>query len=268
VLEVRKVRFLHFGAQCPWHAWMKEQAREAAGLLGASFEVVDVGAHPEVASRHKMFFPFLTVVNGLFRLAAPVSARRLVELAQEGVSDVVGLPERMSRSVQGDRVQRLSPRLVPLACQLCTPEGFPGAGRDLKQAWAERMAEKVKGGELGLLLMDGGRPVAAIEHLPSPLVPYPLPRKDPAVGFITCLYSRGNGLDYRPQVLEAFLAKAHRLGYREVQVVAGRGRPHPNGPASFFVRRGFAELAPLGEVMLEDGHDRLVLLGRPVPGRR
>lgn len=261
MLEVKKVQFLHFGAQCPWQAWMKEQAREAAGMLGAEFGAADVTGRPELAGRHGMFFPFLTVVNGLLRFPAPAPARRLVELAREGISHCIQLPERMSRAVQGDRLRRLTPRSVAHACQLCLPPDFPVAGQEEKQAWAEAMAQRVKHRDLGLLLFDGGRPVAALEHLPSPLVPYPLPRKEPALGFITCLYSRGNGLDYRPQVLESFLKQAHRYGYAEVQVVAGRAGPHPNGPAALFLRHGFHELARLGRITLEDGCDQMVLLG-------
>ncbi|MDQ7794442.1 MAG: hypothetical protein RDU89_08540 [bacterium] len=268
MLEVKRVQFLHFGAQCPWQAWMKEQAREAAGLLGADFETVDVTGRPELAARHNMFFPFLTVINGLLRFPAPATARRLVELARDGVSHCVQLPERMSRAVQGDRLRRLTPRAVAQACSVCVPAGFPPDGQRLKQAWAEAMALRVKGGDLGLLLFDGGRPVAALEHLPSGLVPYPLPRKEPSLGFITCVYSRGNGLDYRPQVMETFLRQAHRHGYGEVQVVAGRTAPHPNGPAAFFIRHGFRELASLGPIVLEDGYDQMVLLGRETGRRR
>lgn len=264
MLEVKKVHFLHFGAQCPWKAWMKEQAREAAGLLGAEFDATDVTGRPELAERHGMFFPFLTVINGLLRFPAPAPARRLVELAREGISHCIQLPERMSRSVQGDRLRRLTPRAVVQACRLCLPQDFPAAGRNEKQAWAEGIVQQVKSRDLGLLLFDGGKPVAAVEHLPSVLVPYPLPRKERTLGFITCLYSHGNGLDYRPQVLESFLKLAHRHGYTEVQVVAGRAGPYPNGPAAFFLRHGFRELARLGSVTLEDGYDQMVLLGRPV----
>jgi hypothetical protein len=67
---------LHFGAQCPWQPWAVEQARRAAEHLGGTVHVADVARQPELAARFRLFFPFMTVVDGSIRLPSPAPAGR------------------------------------------------------------------------------------------------------------------------------------------------------------------------------------------------
>ncbi len=108
--------------------------------------------------------------------------------------------------------------------------------------------------------------MGVVEFLPATVIPYPLPKKEPAIAFITCIYSlsdgfdQGEGPDYRGQVLDHLLGYLSKQAYRKVQVIAGRRTPYPNGPVPFFLSHGFKELTELDRVVLTVGREELVLM--------
>jgi hypothetical protein len=124
------------------------------------------------------------------------------------------------------------------------------------------MGRRVPGGLLGFVAYQGGRAVGVVEFLPAPLVPYPLPEKDPRVAWITCLYGREDGPDFRGHLLEHLLRYLQGSDFRTLQVVAGRCLPYPNGPEPVFRQHGFETAGELDRVVLREGEDTLVLLRR------
>ena len=70
------ILYLHCSSQCPWHHWTREQAEKAAGELNYTFEVVDVSESPEQARRYRMFYPFMTIIDGKIRLPSPSPSAR------------------------------------------------------------------------------------------------------------------------------------------------------------------------------------------------
>jgi hypothetical protein len=250
---------LHFEGQCPWQPWVTEQARMAAGRLGGTLEVVDAAQRPDLAARYRLYFPFLTLIDGTIRIPAPTPAGELVRIAKEGTIPVsLAYVDKKAPAGRGTVIP-LTPANLNSTCHLCVPS--PEKGDCMaKSAWAAAIARDVPDGVIGFASCVEGQAVGAVEFLPSELVPYALPVKDPGIAFITCLYSLEDGLDYRGQVLESLLECLGRKGYKEVQVISGKRLPYPNGPEAFFTPYGFQLAAVLGEISTREGEDEIVLL--------
>lgn len=258
---------LHFGGQCPWHLWAIEQVREAADRVGGSVEVVDVMDKPEMAERYRLFFPFMTIIDDTIRLPSPTVAGELVKIVGEGATTKPTVPQPLGPEARAGRIELLTAGNIGDTCPLCVPDS-EARGCQAKRFWAARIEGQVPEGILGFISYEGGRAVGVVEYLPSPLVPYPLPEKDPTIAFITCIYSPSNGLgtdqgegpDYRGQVLDRLLEDLPGQGYKKLQVIAGRRTPYPNGPVPFFLERGFRELGELDRVILKIGEEEIVLM--------
>jgi hypothetical protein len=252
---------LHFGVQCPWQPWVAEQVGEAAKRLNGSVQVLDVSGRPELAERYQLFTPFLTLINGVLRVTAPTPAAELVRIAKEGTRPGPFEPVHPQEVGVADAVVPLTASNLKETCRLCVPDPT-GSGIREKMAWCDGILKRVPGEHLGFCAWQDGRVVGAVECLPSDLIPYPIPRKEAEIAFITCLYSFEDGLDYRGQVLERLLEYLPGTAYREVQVITGRHTPYPNGPEAFFSPYGFIRIAELGKIALREGEDEIFLLSR------
>ncbi len=253
--------FLHCDGQCPWHLWMKEQVVEAARELGYNVEIVDLTRDPEMAERYRVFFPFLTIIRGEIRTSGPVPARELVRIAREGMEASKTVPKPLKPQGRAQTISSLTAENVCDTCRLCNYD--TAESRGAKRKWAGQIKEATRDKVVGLISYDGDEPVAAVEFVPSTLVPYPLPEKQPTTAFITCVYSReGDALDYRGQVLEHLISLLPTMGYEKVQVMSGRRTPYPNGPGPLFVLHGFEEVAEVGDAILSLGREEIVLMGR------
>lgn len=253
--------FLHYDGQCPWHLWMKEQVENAAGELGCKVEIVDLTRNPEAAERHRVFLPFMTIIRDEIRTPGPVPARELVRMAREGMES--GKTVLKPLKPEG-RAQTVSPLTVENVCDTCRLCNYDTAEAcEAKLQWA-RLVEEASGNEImGFISYEGDEPVGAIEFVPAPLVPYPLPEKTPATAFITCVYSREDDvLDYRGQVLEHLIGHLPALGYERVRVISGRRTAYPNGPTPLFVRHGFTEVLEVGRAIFSMGEEEQVLMER------
>lgn len=261
------VLVLHFGGQCPWLPWVVDQARQAAAELGGTVAVRDVTGRPEIADKYGLSAPFLTIIDDRIRVSAPLRAATLtrlvnsppVEDAGDGGADGPEESEAGGSAVeaQSERIDLLTAANSGDTCVLCNAPA--GAGCSLKMDWLADREARTPTAALGYIAYAGGQPVAAVEVLPASDVPYPLRVAARDDAFITCIYPTRQP-DYRGALLDRLLTDLPRQGYRRVLVVAGRRTPFPNGPASFFARRGFRELRDLGSMQLSDGDDRLVLM--------
>lgn len=255
---------LHFGGQCPWHLWMIEQAKTAATEVGGVVEVTDVSDRPELAAHYRLFFPFMTVIDDAIRLPSPTPAERLVKIVKEGVSGKPAISQPSGPEWQANRVAPLTVENISDTCPLCIPSSQV-AGCQAKQAWASTVTDNVQEGILGFVAYNGRKAVGVVEFLPATVIPYPLPKKESTIAFITCIYSlQGRGPDYRGQILDHLLGYLPKQGYKKVQVVAGRRTPYPNGPVLFFLSHGFKESAELDKVVLTVGEEELVLMEKDI----
>ena len=253
---------LHFGAQCPWYRWVIDQARRAAQELGAEVDVKDVTEHPELAAKHRMFFPFMIILDGKTRVTGPMEAEGLVRLVKETPEPKPTSPVTHGKRVGRCVIQGLTPDNIKATIPLCIADVRPIADRE-KALWAEEMLRRSGRPLLGFIAFQEDEAKGVVEYLPSTLVPYPLPKKDPSIAFITCIYPTEPDADYKSPVLERLLDHLREEGYRELQVVAGRRTPYPNGPVAFFLRHGFVELGELDRACLWGAdEEELVLMCR------
>ena len=58
---------------------------QAAEQLVGTVTVVDVVQRPELAARHRLFFPFMTIIDEAFRVPSPTPSHELVRIATEGL---------------------------------------------------------------------------------------------------------------------------------------------------------------------------------------
>jgi len=253
---------LHFGAQCPWYRWVIDQANQAAQELGAEVAVKDVMDHPELAEKHRMFSPFMTIIDGNIRIPGPMGTEALIRMVKESPERKPTSPEPHGERTGPHLIHGLTPDNVKATIPLCIADVRPIADSE-KVLWAEEMLRRSGCSLLGFIAFQGDKAKGVVEYLPANLVPYPLPRKDPTIAFITCIYPTEPDVDYKSPVLKRLLAHLREEGYKELQVVAGRRTPYPNGPVPFFRRHGFVELGEVDQWCLgELGEEELILMRR------
>ncbi|MCL0059711.1 hypothetical protein M1O57_03085 [Dehalococcoidia bacterium] len=251
---------LHFGAQCPWHLWVIEQAKQAAQKLNAEVAIRNVMDHPELAEKQKMFFPFMTIIDRKIRLSGPMRAEELIRIAKEGPERKPVLPIAHGERTEPHLIRELTPENVKTTIPLCIAGVRPIADRE-KALWLQEMLNRSGCSLLGFIGFRGKEAKGVVEYLPSNLVPYPLPCKNPSIAFITCIYPTEPDIDCKSQVLERLVDYLRGENYKELQVVAGERTPYPNGPVVFFKRHGFVELEEIDLVGLgEAGEEKLILM--------
>jgi hypothetical protein len=234
--------YLHYDGQCPWHLWMKKRVENAASELECNVEIVDLTRNPEVAEQYRVFFPFMTIIRDEIRTPGPVPARELVRMAREGMESSKTVRKPLKPEGHAQTLFPLTVENVCDTCRLCNYDTAEAC--KAKREWA-CLVKKASGTKIiGFISYEGDEPVGAIEFIPAPLVPYPLPEKTRSTAFITCVYSREDDvLDYRGQVLKHLIGHLPTLGYERVQVISGRRTAYPNGPAPLFNRHGFTEVS-------------------------
>ncbi|NMC13100.1 MAG: hypothetical protein GYA34_09490 [Chloroflexi bacterium] len=265
----QKQRFfqvLHFGDQCPWRLWVVEQAKRAAAESGGIWEALDISSRPELAARHGIFFPTVTVIDNEIRIPSPTPASRLLQIIDDQKPNAPFDEKPQADEGRAEKVIPLTADNISDTCRLCIPPSESG-GCQAKQAWARSISPKIPDGFLGFAACQGEEIVGAVEYLPSLLIPYPIPEKSPSIAFITCIYSqedKGDVLDYRSQALAYLLGYLPTRGFCFVQVVAGLHTAYPNGPKQFFTDRGFEEINTLGTFILGESEETLVLMEKSV----
>jgi len=257
----RHLLVLHFGAQCPWHLWVIEQARKASRELRAEVVVQDVADRPESAEKYRMFFPFMTVIDGRIRVPSPVDAKMLVSIASESDEVNPTSPMPYAQRIGYPAIHPLTEENVGETIPLCIAQVRPIGSRE-KVRWAKKMLERSGCSMLGFIGFEGTTPKSAVEYLPSDLVPYPLPRKSGSIAFITCIYPTEPDVDYRSSLLQELQWHLRQEDYEEVHVIAGSRTPFPNGPVAFFQEHGFVERQQVDSVDLLEGNEELILMSK------
>ncbi|MBN1859425.1 hypothetical protein JW848_09500 [Candidatus Bipolaricaulota bacterium] len=250
---------LHSGLQCPWHDWVVAQSREAADRLQVGLEVIDIWRDREAAEHHRMFCPFLVIIDGTLRLSSPFSAGQIEALARSGAprTQTESIPSR-ERGVP-ERIVPLTPNNLMDSAHIC---GCRSGCREMvaKQDWYLRVAEETGSETIGLIGYHEQQAVCHAEFLPASLSPYPVPDKSSQTAMIQCLYNLEQGPDYRDALLRSTVDHLIGRGYRRIHVVVGRRSPAPNGPVSAYAEAGFREVAEVDRLLLGRGWETLVLM--------
>jgi hypothetical protein len=209
----------------------------------------------------------MTIIDGWLRLPSPTKAATLIEITSKGtIEKNLTTPEAFGREAEVDEIKELKPRdferICPALCivhrTLC--KGVESTATKKKIAWANEALQKLNSQDIGFYALKDGQIKSVVEYLPSTHIPYPIPTKDTSIAFITCIYPTGPNFDYKSAVLRKLLRHLKELNYKEVQVIAGRRTPYPNGPVPFFIKHGFSEIEKLDKEILNEGVEELILM--------
>jgi len=259
------ILFIHYGSQCPWIPWMRKQVKQAAKSLKIKLRIINLMKNPHAASDNRIYFPFVTIINQHQRIHAPISSSKLIQIITQGLKDKW---DRHTELLQAEAtyIEPINSQNIKQTCQVCIPQ-VQNIQPLAKMQWALRISQSVKNNLLGYIAYNHHHtPVGAIEILPSSLVPYPIPYKSYQHAFITCLYSFSvshvldKGVDYRAHLLKHAFHHLPTYGYDTIQIVAGKTRAFPNGPASFLVKQGFKIAKHLQTIKLADGTEDIIFL--------
>jgi len=250
---------LHCGLQCPWHDWVVSQAKEAAERLRARFEVIDIWRDREAAETHRVFSPFLLIIDETLRISSPFSSEQIEAFVRSGIPDAEAEPAAPRESGIPEQIVPLTPRNLMDSARVC---GCRTGCREMvaKQDWYLRVAEETGSETIGLIGYSEQQAVCHAEFLPSTLSPFPLPDRSPQTAVIHCLYNLEQGPDYRDALLRSALDHLAGRGYRRIQAVVGRHSPAPNGPASSYAEAGFREIADVDRLFVKRGWETLALM--------
>ncbi|HPH96105.1 MAG TPA: hypothetical protein PKW33_05360 [Anaerolineaceae bacterium] len=263
-----KIVILHFGAQCPWHRWIIEQAWNANEVVGGTLEIIDVTRTPETAAQYRLFSPFMTIINDKICTAAPLTKERIMELMRERPAPRALIEEEWRTQERAGRIEPLGARNVLDACSLCIQMGdrVGRIGSLDKLRWLNQQ----ENGDnlLGLVAYQGDVVVGAVEALPADKIPYPGIEKTHDKAFITCLYALSNGSDgpvhdCRGHLLEELIQRLQGK-YQALQVIAGKNEAYPNGPCSLFAHYGFVEVARIEPLAVSIDQDEWRLMEKPL----
>jgi len=253
----KEVLYLHFGHQCPGTAYMGEQARKLAELLGMSYRGVDIGRDPTLAEKHNVFFPGTIVIDD-FQLVYPGRPEQMAESyrRREPLPGKTSYEPRPQASIE--RVETLSQCTAGNAFTCCIPS-LSQVAMNSKLKWMSETGTHFR----GLVGYASGCVVGFVEVLPETAVPYPIGEKSPDRAFITCLYSPiefGLEFDYRQSLVAELLKVLPQHGYSGVSIVSGVNTPYPNGPETVLKPLGFVRTKLMGKALLRHSREEAWLL--------
>lgn len=240
------LKFFYFGNQCPHNCYLLARIKTIAWHEHVHLQLYDLMENPGAAEEFRIFSPNLLIVNDRYRLHGPFTKDRVHALLDD--EDV--RPSRYTVD-QSDKVVRGELRPVDSdsvleASGACAGGRDPGLCRG-KSEWVGALLSKTGLGHLGYIHFVGGNCVGGAEFLPSPIVPYPIPDKREGNAFLTCSYASDQDSDFKTHPLEALERDLRAWGFDTLSIAASSDVVFPNGPAKWYIRKGFEDRGVLIE---------------------
>lgn len=243
-----KIDFYHWGSMCPI-------SNEIIQLLKKFTDVFNIHFHDftydcTLAQKQKIFFPFLTVLDGKKRYYSPISEEFLHLLLSGEVPVETPYKPTLGNTEKSVEIKPIVKSNYILASQ-CTAR-LHCLGCERKPQMYSAMTD----GIMGFMNVDGGNLLGGVEYYPSLHVPYDIP-KGTEIAFITCIYLSDRHFDYKTaplRALERFLAQQ----YKKIVLISDENGIFPNGDIAFFERNGYRD----ERVVFEDDYCRLHLLSK------
>ena len=238
--------FYYWSALCPINMEILELLKEYNDRL--DIRIYDVSEDPELAKRMRMFYPTLTIVNGMIRRYSPYGKEFLDRVSDGDVPEERPYLPKLGTEVFVGEVVAV------------TRENYGTAAGCTGRQCCGGCQEKVKFFEdkglsvFGFMNLHENELVGGAEYVPSVFVPYDIPH-DEQTAFLSCVYLSDEEFDYKTaalQELERYLAEK----YRRIVVVSDEKGVFPNGDMEFFARKGYRDI----DVVFEDRYCRLHLM--------
>lgn len=234
------LKFFYLANQCPHNCYLLARIKTLAWQERVPLHLFDIWNDPATCEIYRIFSPTMLLVNDRHRLHGPFTAERVLGL----LSDEDAEPRAYS-VMQSDDVVR--GELAPITPESVLGTGATCAGADDaglcmgKSEWVRDVLKSTGLRHLGYAHAHNGACVGGAEFLPSTVVPYPIPDKRQGNAFLTCSYLSDDKKDYRTHPLERLSEDLKAWGFDTLSVAASKDVVFPNGPMSWFVKKGFVD---------------------------
>jgi len=244
------LKFFYFGNQCPHNCYLLARIKTIAWHEHVPLRLYDLTEDPGKAEEYRIFSPNLLIVNDKYRLNGPFASDKVHSMLDDEDFEPTKYAVRQSDNVVRGELVPISSDSVLETSATCVNSQDSGLCRG-KSEWVKDILNKTGLKHLGYIHRSEGRCVGGAEFLPSMIVPYPVPDKREKNAFLTCSYMSDEKHDYRTHPLEALEHDLKEWGFDTISVAASPEVVFPNGPAGWFVKKGFRDKGLLAK---EDLH--------------
>lgn len=246
----RSIKFFYFGYQCPHSTYLLARIKTVAWQERVGLHLFDITKDEGTARQYQVFSPTMVIVNDKYRWHGPFSKELIVSMLEdEPIEPRAYAVNQSADEVRGELVP-IDSNSVLSTCMPCMSSDDLNFCRGKAEWIGERLRETGMA-SLGFIHMVDGKCAGGAEFLPSTHVPYPIPDKREDNAFLTCSYVSDEKRDFRGYPLDALARSLRDRGFRTLSTVSSTDVVFPNGPVSWFERRGFADK---GLLIREDLH--------------
>ena len=243
------LKFFYFGNQCPHNCYLLARVKTIAWQEHVPLQLYDLTEDPKPAEEHRIFSPNMLLVNDKYRFHGPFTKEKVQSMLDDDLQPA-GYVVRQSNSVVRGELAPLTPSSVLSTSHSCASSDDQGLCLG-KSEWVRTVTERHHLPHLGYIHMHEGECVGGAEFLPSTAVPYPIPDKRAGNALLTCSYISDEKKDYRTHPLERLIQDLREWHCDTLSVAASNEVVFPNGPVSWFLRKGFEDK---GVLIYEDLH--------------
>jgi hypothetical protein len=244
-----KIDFYYWDMQCPIN-------NEMLKLLEKYSKHFEISLHNikddfETAFKQKMFYPTLTVVDGVRRYFSPLSDKFFNMLLNNQYPIEKPHVINHGREVYIGEILPLTKENIELA-GTCT-------GRNCLESCYKKfnLLHNYNLDTFGFINIENNKLLGGVEFLPSTIVPYDIPKSEDIV-FLTCVYKSSEQYDYKTapfQALERYLKDK----YTRIVAITDEIGTFPNGDLQWFMDIGFKDE---GVISYEPGYCNLHLVSK------
>lgn len=244
-----KIEFYYWDMQCPLNNEMLKLLEKYSKHFEISFH--NIKNDFEIAKKQRIFFPTLTVVNGVNRYFSPISDKFLDNLLNNQY------PKEKPYIISHGREKYVGD-IIPL-----TEKNIKVAGTCTGRNCSKNCHKKYRFLEsysldiLGFINVEDNKLLGGVEYVPSNIVPYDIPKSED-IAFLTCAYLSSNRYDYKSAPLKA-LERYLKNKYSKIVAISDEVGNFPNGDLKWFLDNGFRDE---GVISCEPGYCRLHLVSK------
>lgn len=234
------LKFFYFGNQCPHNCYLLARVKTIAWQEHVPVQLFDLTEDPSPAEQYRIFAPSMLLVNDKYRLHGPFTKEKVHSMLDDEDPEPVAYQVNQSDNVVKGELVPLTRSSALSTSDTCAATGDEGLCRG-KSEWARDTMAKLGLSHLGYIHLLDDRCVGGAEFLPSASVPYPVPDKRKGNAFLTCSYASDVKRDFRTHPLERLIEDLRDWRYDTLSVAASSEVVFPNGPVSWFQRKGFED---------------------------
>lgn len=244
-----KIEFYYWDMQCP----INNEMLRLLEKYSEDFEITlyNVKDNFEIARQQRLFFPTLTVVNGVNRYFSPISDKFFDSLLNNKY------PQEKPFIIEHGR-EKYTGEIIPLTERNMEVAGTCTGGNCSENC--QKKFEFLKDYCLdifGFINVEKNKLLGGVEYVPSKIVPYDIPKSED-IAFLTCVYTSSDRYDYKSVPLKA-LEGYLKDKYSKIIAISDEVGTFPNGDLKWFLDNGFRDE---GIISYEPGYCRLHLVSK------